>query len=227
MGISVSCIDTLNYDVTIRALKTTIETLQGKVTKVYWFSDIKFPEKIDIPVKWIPINKFVRYTDEYNYVTLKLMPSVIEESHNLTIHGDGFAVNSDAWTDVFLQYDYIGAVWPMYADKRVGNGGFTLRSKKLYDTLARINVKYRTEEFLGETDLTLFNTDNKGDRIVPEDNIICRYYRTRLEDEFGIEFAPVPIADRFSIELNTDSLWLGKSLGFHNKRIAHHYGVEL
>ena len=65
---------------------------------------------------------------------------IVEESsnyfkteHALIIQHDGFVLNAGAWTDDFLKYDYIGAPWP---NRRVGNGGFSLRSKKLMGTAA-------------------------------------------------------------------------------------------
>jgi hypothetical protein len=70
------------------------------------------------------------YNNDYSRITLKLCPEICIEDFNLIIHADGFAVNSEAWTSEFLNYDYIGARW---GDGIVGNGGFCLRSRKLYD----------------------------------------------------------------------------------------------
>lgn len=98
-------------------------------------------------------------------------------SHVLTIHSDGFIVNPSAWTDEFLEYDYIGARW-LYHNHSVGNGGFSLRSMRLIDACSKLQIP-----------------DTH-----PEDEKICRKYRGRLESEFGIKFAPVDIADMFSIE---------------------------
>ena len=38
----------------------------------------------------------------------------------------------------FFDYDYIGAPWPNNFVNRVGNGGFSLRSKKFLELTAKI-----------------------------------------------------------------------------------------
>lgn len=229
--ISISCIDALNYTPTIDALRKTINTIKEKVhiKTVYWFSDCPFYSKLDVDcnIRWIKIPKFKRYTLEYNYITLKLMPHICTEKQNMIIHADGFAINKESWYNEFLDYDYIGAVWP---NGQVGNGGFTIRSRKLYDAMLDMDMYYQ-ETFIRHTiidnpDFYVF--DGHGDKVIPEDNIICKLYRNELEFKYNINFAPPHIADMFSIEHNMSSPWVGKSLGFHGKHgIAKHYGVNL
>lgn len=236
-SIAVSCVDTAYYERTYRALTTTLATLsEQNITKVYWFSDIPFPYTIDCPVQWIAIPEITRdhvelsYPMIYNMVVLKLMPVIVREDFNLTIHDDGFAVNAQAWTDRFLDYDYIGAAW----GEDVGNGGFTLRSQRLYRALRNIDVIYNWREFPQDLFRPEFeghvwlNTGHTNEPIVPEDNIICRVYRQQLENQYNIRFAPAAIADQFSIENKMTSPWLGRSLGFHGRHgVAKHYNIEL
>jgi len=226
MAISITCIDTLHYTPTITALKKTIETLGDKITRVYWFSDIDFPDTIDVPVTWIKVDPIKVYNEDYSHITLKMCPEVCIEEHNLIIHPDGFAVNREAWTDEFLEYDYIGACWQ---DGTVGNGGFCLRSRKLYDAFISIGVKNSTNDYQDYmNDSFYYVITESGEKFIPEDNIICKVHREKLEKEYDIKFAPLYIANRFSIEHNYSSVWLGKSLGFHGKHgIAEHYGVKL
>jgi hypothetical protein len=226
MAISITCIDTLNYTPTITALKKTIETLGDKITKVYWFSDIDFPDTIDVPVTWIKVDPIKVYNEDYSHITLKMCPEVCIEEHNLIIHPDGFAVNREAWTDEFLEYDYIGACWQ---DGTVGNGGFCLRSRKLYDAFISIGVKNSTNDYQDYmNDSFYYVITESGEKFIPEDNIICKVHREKLEKEYDIKFAPLYIANRFSIEHNYSSVWLGKSLGFHGKHgVADYYGVKL
>jgi hypothetical protein len=114
----------------------------------------------------------------------------------LSIQWDGYVVNPDAWTNDFLQYDYIGAKWPWHKDGRnVGNGGFCLRSRKLMQSLAEL-VSF------GEIELP-------GKR--PEDDYVCRQLRPKLES-LGIRFAPEPVADRFSYEREEPTQ---TTFGFH------------
>jgi hypothetical protein len=222
--ISLTCIDALNYMPTIKALKSTMSCIP--ISRVYWFSDVNLSTD-EFPVTWIKINKFKRYTDEYNFITLKLVPHIVTEPYNIIIHSDGFAVNRNAWDKEFLNYDYIGARWN---NGMVGNGGFCLRSRKLYDALLDLDVKSKTSDYPQEV---INNPDNYvfdayGDKVIPEDNIICKIHRKELEEKYDIKFADGDIVDKFSIEHNMSSPWLGKSLGFHGKHgIAKHYGVEL
>jgi hypothetical protein len=155
------------------------------------------------------------------------VPHIVTEPYNIIIHSDGFAVNRNAWDKEFLNYDYIGARWN---NGMVGNGGFCLRSRKLYDALLDLDVKSKTSDYPQEV---INNPDNYvfdayGDKVIPEDNIICKIHRKELEEKYDIKFADGDIVDKFSIEHNMSSPWLGKSLGFHGKHgIAKHYGVEL
>jgi hypothetical protein len=235
--VSITCVDTLFYKDTIYALNRTIATLKDKInlTHVYWFSDIAFPGECDLPVVWIPINKFTNVVVDMNFVLLKLVPQYVTTDYNLNIQADGFAVNSEAWTDEFFEYDYIGAQWyrPSYPTHKVGNGGFCLKSKKLFTTLKSVIYSHipRYRDFPGNKNLEIdyLNTGNyrikTPDDIVGEDVLICRVLADRLTEEFGIRFAPLDIADQFSIEDNYSSPWLGKSLGFHGKGNEQFYGI--
>lgn len=109
----------------------------------------------------------------------------------MLIHWDGFIVNPSAWSNTFFEYDYIGAVW---ADGVMGNDGFHLRSKKVWDELAIAPI------------------EDTPDACHPCDARICRTYRSYFESR-GIKFAPNEIAHKFSVE---DRPYAG-SLGFHGK----------
>jgi hypothetical protein len=88
----------------------------------------------------------------------------------LLIHDNGFVVNPDSWKDEFLNYDYIGAPWPLPNDNfsyrdingnliRQGNS-VSLRSKKLLDVPNKLNLEWKP--FHGYTN---------------EDGYICVNYR--------------------------------------------------
>lgn len=148
-------------------------------------------------------NNEVRRRD-YSKFMIKELTHQFATSHVLTIHADGYVLNHEAWSDEFLQFDYIGATW-LYKDGwNVGNGGFSLRSKKLCDIL----------------------TDNDIDEALmhPEDHCICRNYRKALEDVFGIKFAPEEVANRFSIEAYGSNAIHGADrysgqFGFHSRHV--------
>lgn len=117
--------------------------------------------------------------EAYSEWVIKHLHEHFETSHVLLIHPDGYVVNYEAWDDGFLNYDYIGATWGYKDNMNVGNGGFTLRSKKLCEAVAN------------EPEITQYH---------PEDDVICRKYRPLLEAKYGIKFAPEEVANRFSIE---------------------------
>ena len=68
---------------------------------------------------------------DYNQFNLKHLNDYIDTEFVMVAEYDGFILNPEAWTDEFLNYDYIGA--PLLVDgvQLVGNGGFSIRSKKL------------------------------------------------------------------------------------------------
>jgi hypothetical protein len=118
---------------------------------------------------------------DYQTFRLRKLPALLDTPLALIVEWDGYVVEPRAWRPSFQEFDYIGAKWPYYSDgMSVGNSGFSLQSKKLFKALA-------------------------DPRFVPVpgenvDTLICRTYRPTLEREFGIRFAPAPVADLFSYE---------------------------
>lgn len=143
------------------------------------FSDIKFLTSLDTTgleypaVKIHPINS----KEEYSKFMIKELNNYVDTDYVLIVQYDGFICNPNAWTNEFLKYDYIGAPW-WYDNHNVGNGGFSLRSKKLLNILQN------------DKNITVYH---------PEDNQICRIYREYLES-LGIVFANDDIAIIFSYE---------------------------
>lgn len=226
MKISISVLDAYTYTPTVNAINKTLDVLGDKISKVYWFSDVDYTWEKRVETQWVKIPRMKNYQDDYKNVSLKLIPHICVEDYNLILHPDGFAVNRDAWTDEFLEYDYIGAAW---GDGRVGNGGFSLRSRKLYDAILDLNVGLKSSDYnhiIDNPDIHIINA--QGQYEIPEDNVICKIHKNELETKYGIKFAPTHIANRFSVEHNYNHEWVGKSLGFHGKHgIAKQYGVEL
>ena len=126
----------------------------------------------------------------YSRFILSEMVQYITTSHVLVVQWDGFVLHPEAWDPAFMEFDYIGAVWPQFTDGAVvGNGGFSLRSKRLLDACCSLGLAEH-----------------------PEDVAICRTHRARLEEEFGVRFASPSIAVHFSYE-RTERV--GTEFGFH------------
>jgi hypothetical protein len=242
--ISISCISTILHRESVLAVENTLKCLD--VSKIYWFSDIDFPKDVNCEVVNIRIDHFNQkksFNEAYSYLSLKVMPEVVDTDYNLIVQYDGYAVNKKAWTDQFLNFDYIGAVWVGYLVKKcagnrssfgsktlysVGNGGFCLRSKKLYSALKAMDIKYKVKDLIKYKNIDkLFDLysfiDKFGGRSVAEDIIISQIYREQLEKEHEIVFATEKIANRFSIESNLTSPWVMKSFGFHGPKMLNYY----
>ncbi len=132
--------------------------------------------------------------ERYGRFMLGGLAARVATSHALVVQWDGFAVAPEAWDPDFLAWDYIGARWPGVPDAvAIGNGGFSLRSRRLLDALA---------------------TDRRFDARpeIAEDTLIGRAFRPLLERDHGIRFAPRAVADRFSYE---GILPHGPTFGFH------------
>jgi len=135
----------------------------------------------------------LRSRADYSRFILKELPGRVATGYALVVQWDGYVVDPMAWTPEFLRYDYIGAKWPWHADGlTVGNGGFSLRSRRLLEAGADPRVSLDSD--LGE------------------DQILCRLYRRPLEAELGVRFAPEAVAERFSYERTPPP---GPTFGFH------------
>ena len=208
---------------TLRALRSC----EGVVIKrLYWFSNEPCPiENELVPtwgadfVKWIKLAPFEAsrsFNDQLTELTLDLIPKTVDTDFNLIVQADGYAVNAQAWTDMFFEYDYIGASWPREsAGRDVGNGGFSLRSKKLYQAILDLRQRYTLETLTEGLKQNEICEDKFVGNSIPEDNLICKIYRPLLEQQYGVRFAPAELADQFSIETNASSPWFGRSFGFH------------
>lgn len=182
---TVCVIDTQTHALAARAMRLTLAALD--------FADALFLSDSGADTggaRHIPIAPLAGRADYSRFVMKELLPHV-ETEHVLLIQWDGYVVHPDAWSEDFLHYDYIGARWGFHQDAHcVGNGGFSLRSRRLLEALQDADI----------------------DRFEPEDLMICRDYRPLLESRHGIRFAPAEVADRFSFETTYPQ---GRPLGFH------------
>lgn len=170
---------------TVEAIEASLKLIQP--CRTILFSDVYIESKNFECLVIDPL----RSARAYNEWVVWKLGHYIESSHILLVQHDGYVLDPTAWTDEFLEYDYIGAPWRYGDGRNVGNGGFSLRSKKLHDILASDPVI------------------NVGS---PEDEIICRLFRHYLEGTHGIKFAPEDLAHRFSFEMHRP---LCKTFGFH------------
>jgi Protein of unknown function (DUF5672) len=179
--------------VTSVAIPATLDALRASMAQAHFGQVLLLadhaPDQELNGVRWLQIPR-LRSRDEYSRFIVRDLARYVETSHALCIQWDGYVLDGGAWDPAFLQYDYIGAPWPHFVDgHNVGNGGFSLRSRRLLDAC-------REMPFDG-THL--------------EDVMICRHWRPELERR-GLLFAPEPIARRFAFERTQPQ---GHEFGFH------------
>lgn len=151
--------------------------------------------------------------DEWNYAMIYKLGDYIDTEFAMVIHDDGFIVNPVSWRKEFLDYDYIGAPWPIPNDSysyrdingeliRVGNS-VSLRSKKLIDLPKKLNLEWKP--FHG---------------LYSEDGYIAVNYRHEFI-KHGCKFADIDIAKYFSHETELPETRGIQPFAFHGKN--HYY----
>lgn len=161
---------------------------QADFADVLLLSD-RSPSVEQFGIKWGRIDP-IRSRDDYSRFMLRELADHIDTSHALCVQWDGYVIDGGAWDPAFLEYDYIGAPWPHFRDgHNVGNGGFSLRSRRLLEACRELPLE----------------------QPLLEDVMICRRFRPRLEQQ-GIRFAPEAVARRFSYERMPPR---GDEFGFH------------
>ena len=158
--------------------------------RVMLFTTDWVPRSVLPQIELVQIDPITSGAD-YSRFVLRQLPAYIRSSHALITQWDGFVADAAAWRPEFLNYDYLGSVWPEQpAGQQVGNGGFSLRSRRML----------------------LAGTDRRIEREHPEDEVLCRSERARLESDHGIRYAPVAVARQFSFENESPR---GATVGFH------------
>jgi hypothetical protein len=191
----------------------TIKALQYS-SKGIKFGAIKIIS--DIEPDNIPDDIIHEYTekmsniDDWNYSIIYKLGKHIETEFAILIHDDGFIINPKSWRSEFLEYDYIGAPWPLPMDNfsyrdingeiiRVGNS-VSLRSKKLIDLPVTLNLEWKP--FHG-----YYN----------EDGFICVNYR-HIYKEHGMKFADIDVAKYFSHETQLPETIGIEPFAFHGRK---------
>lgn len=146
---------------------------------------------------------FIQQTNKY-----------ITDDFCLNVQHDSTIIDTSKWNDEYLKCDYIGAPWPMNIIQAsdmvagriekipnvVGNGGFSLRTRKFVEESAKLGWQHKNEDL----NICVFNYDKMKDA--------------------GINFAPPELAAQFSVEHLTPYkifdrrvLFTYNSFGFHGE----------
>lgn len=160
--------------------KENIEALNKSCEGVEWGS-----------VKYIQLGDITNI-DSWNKAVIYDLHKYIDTDFAMFVHGDGYVINPQAWRPEFLDYDFIGAPWPLPQDNysyrtpeneiiRVGNS-VSIRSKRILELPSRLGLEWKS--YYGNTN---------------EDGFLCVHNRGVLGDA-GCKFAPIEVAKFFSKE---------------------------
>jgi tetratricopeptide (TPR) repeat protein len=184
-GVTLCCVDTANHALAARALRRS--AIGIRFARSLFITD----RRVDEPGIEVRTIAPLASRDDYSRFVLASLLDHVDTPHVLLVQWDGYALNPAAWRGDFLDCDYIGAKWFWAPEgQRVGNGGFSLRSRRLLEAL-------------------------RDPRIVlteAEDVTIGRTFRTLLEREHAIRFATESQADQFAFEA---AYPIGLPFGFH------------
>jgi hypothetical protein len=194
MSIALAMLDGSSWD---RAWDTLRLVL--KEAPAYLFSEIHFcapthkciyDKRVMQHIAPITYGNRKAYSD---YVLFEL-PKLVKSDHMLIVHRDGRPLHWDKWTDEFLRWDFCGAPWGP-EPWAVGNGGFSIRSKRFADWAALQGPMEGTEN---------------------EDWHLCVHLREKAISA-GFTYAPLEVAARFSLETFVPGVSkpLSETFGFH------------
>ena len=151
-------------------------------------ADAKISVKSDLPT--------VGDKSHYDRFCSIELHTVFDTPHALVCQLDGYPIHWSSWEDDFLNYDYIGAPWPQQwvpEGCRVGNGGLSLRSRRLCLALSE-------QPWIP----------------MPDDVFICQHSAEQMRQK-GMRYAPPDVAARFSIEHPVPES-VAQPFGFHDIR---------
>lgn len=188
--VTLCAVSSSNLKATVRALQVSLAQLD--FAKAVLLTD-RDPASLDLGTdSEIQVTRIepLQSSKAYSDFLLSSLPDYISTSHCLIVQWDGHVLDAGRWKDEFLEYDYVGASWPQFDDGHdVGNGGFSLRSRRLMEAC-------RHPEFWAHH---------------PEDVAIGRTNRALLES-LDLRFAPAELADQFSAERAGDP---SAAFGYH------------
>jgi len=184
-NVTLLCVETREPELAHWAIDKCLSGTQFAKVVLITNLDRVINKRADIEYVQAPL---IKTTKDYSELLLTGLDQHVQGSHVLVIQWDSFVIHPELWTDSFLTYDYIGAVWPHHPTTAVGNGGFSLRSVKLLQAMKKPGFVKKH----------------------PEDYCICAVNKEFLEYQ-GINFAPVDVAEQFAVERSS---W-HPAFGFH------------
>lgn len=210
-NITLLSINTVNPYEAVKALRYCTREIEFKEVLLFTHENANYHD-----IQRIKVDEFDNLHG-YSDFCLRLA-DYINSDYVLIVQDDGFILNPNRWEKEFLNYDYIGAPWPAEQSwidlqksrdfmkpgyNQVGNGGFSLRSRKFLNLSAMF-----------------LNCEGYA-----EDAFLCNVkYDFMIKN--GIKFAPLDMAKRFSYENPLENwsemidLDASQHFGFHGRRFS-------
>jgi hypothetical protein len=193
-----------NIDKTIGALLWSCKNINFTSVKLITHQKPdNLPENIEFEQSSFIMNSYNKY-NEYMFLE---MEKHVNTSHCLVIQHDGFVIHPDLWNNEWLSIDYLGAPWAIRENAymanngeraRIGNGGFSLRSRFLLGLPKKLGL-YLTQE---------------QNYFCEDGNINC-YWRKELLNA-GIKYGTIKMASHFSFETEVEeNKTILETFGFH------------
>lgn len=169
-------------------------------------------ELSSVGIKWgarkIIWDDTIKDIDDWNRKMIYELTDYVQTDFAMVIHADGYVINASLWNPDWLNYDYIGAPWPLPQDDysyktpngelvRVGNS-VSLRSKRILDLPRHLGLKWKP--YYGNTN---------------EDGFLTVHNRDILRAH-GIQFAPIEVAKHFSKEHEIEENKGLETFAFHS-----------
>jgi hypothetical protein len=140
--VTLICIDCLDSKRAINAMELCLKQVP--------FKNVKFLTSLETDYQYAVKIPRIGSIQEYSRFCIQELHKYFDTSHVLIVQHDGWILNPECWNDAWLEYDYIGCQtgnWGEQGDNgKGGNGGFSLRSKKLSVLTEKICINYHAED---------------------------------------------------------------------------------
>jgi hypothetical protein len=186
-NVTLLAVSSIEIPATIKALQISSEKIN--FAKIVLVSDVK-PDNLPDSIEYAYYPK-ITCSHDFDVFAIEHLGEYFDTSHVLLVQYHGFVIHPELWDNEWLKFDFIGAGWEQRKEfislstgtmVRVGNGGFSLRSKKLYDTMKKLGLK------------CVYDRSFSND-----DGLINSLFRKTLLEN-GINYPTVEVAARFSYE---------------------------
>ena len=192
--ITLVCASNFKMNETITAIRQCMYYCNFKKVKLFSCLTNREINKDLSDIELVKIDR-MNNIQSYSKFMITQLNNYIDTKYILICQYDGFVVNINLWNDRFLDYDYIGA--PTWHPYNTGNGGFSLRSKKLLECIAN--------------NLNVFQSAYN-----PEDYLICVKHKPFFERN-GITYAPIDLATKFAWQEHSRTPKYKDAFGVHTR----------